>query len=625
MKDLEKFNNIRTFYKILLISILLVSSKWIISYLFFDESIDLRIINDVNDSSYFPLIKSFSELNFNPSYSENLYELKLISFPIFSLFINSIFFKLFGSYSFIILEYICVFLFILIFYFIFTKLNFSKNSSITYSLFLFILPTILSDLAFLDNKMLNITSLNFNTFYNLRFPRPIITNLFLYSFIFFLTKFYLSKENNFKIVLLSIIIMSITLHVFFYMFIFQFFLLLLIYLDKFKSNIFSFVIINYKMHILFIFMIILSYITFHFQMQLSEPDHAERMGVLKIEFKQKIILINYLINFFTKIEFLFLFSINTFLFFFLKKNPIKIFYYLFLSTIISTILFVLIYNKGVDYYHFFNWILTSGLLYIIVSSFYYIENYLLNKITSKRQLFLNISLIIIFLVFLNFSNSLNQIDSYKTKLNDRNELKNLVNFYKKNTNLFTKKSEILSLNNRFSLWIILNDFNNLSIVPSAFWTPKKTATVEDELISVFKELNLNENDFIKFLSNKKKGTRYKNSKVEQFFDRIYLANTLKTFDEKNLYTEEEIKFIKNKSPIITHQLIIPQNEFLRLKNKFINTENIISPDIIVLDNTNKVINKRQMDVNRYCSAFKSKNYQIFVKRNISNNCNDIKS
>ena len=41
--------------------------------------------------------------------------------------------------------------------------------------------------------------------------------------------------------------------------------------------------------------------------------------------------------------------------------------------------------------------------------------------------------------------------------------------------------------------------------------------------------------------------------------------------------------------------------------------------------TNKVINKRQMNVDRYCSAFKSKNYQIFVKRNISNNCNDVKS
>ena len=58
MKDLEKFNNIYIFYKILLISILLVSSKWIISYLFFDESIDLRIINDVTDSTYFPLIKA---------------------------------------------------------------------------------------------------------------------------------------------------------------------------------------------------------------------------------------------------------------------------------------------------------------------------------------------------------------------------------------------------------------------------------------------------------------------------------------------------------------------------------------------------------------------------------------
>ena len=82
---------------------------FMISYFFFDESINLRVINDVYDSSYFPLIKSFSELNFNPTYSENLSELKIISFPIISLLINSLFYKFLGSYSFLFLELIIPF------------------------------------------------------------------------------------------------------------------------------------------------------------------------------------------------------------------------------------------------------------------------------------------------------------------------------------------------------------------------------------------------------------------------------------------------------------------------------------------------------------------------------------
>ena len=625
MKDMEKFNNISIFQKILFISFLLVSFKWLISYFFFDESINLRVINDVYDSSYFPLIKSFSELNFNPTYSENLSELKIISFPIISLLINSLFYKFLGSYSFLFLELICVFLFLLIFYLIFKELKFSSNSSITYSLFLFILPTILSDLTFLEFKALKLVSLNFKTFYSLRFPRPIISNLFLYSFIFFVIKFYLNKDNDLKIILASIIIMAFSLHIFFYFFIFQFLLLTLIYFDKFKSNIFIFIIDNLRKHILFLLIIILSYIIFSYQIKLSEPEYIQRIGLVEIDFSKKIILLKYLTNFFIKMEFLVLFFSASLLFILLKKNITKIFYYFFISTIISTFLFILLYNKGIDYYHFFNWILTSGLLYLVISFMYFLDYYLLNKTTDKIKFTVNIFLIFIFLIFFNLSNSLKQINFFKSNLNDRNELKNLVNFYLENEQIFTKKNEILTLNNSFSLWLILNNFNNLSIVPVSFWTPKKTSLIEDELISVFKQLNLNEDDFISFLSNKKRGYRYKNLKVQNFFDRIYLANRLKIFDKKNLYTVDEKEFIKKNSPLITHQLIIPKNEFLRLKNKFINVDNIINPDVIVLDFTNNIINKKNVNMTIYCLAFESNNYQIFVKNKISNYCKNFKN
>ena len=50
-------------------------------------------------------IKTYSEFNFNPSYSENLSNLKILAYPVLSLLVNSFFYKIFGSYSFILLEF----------------------------------------------------------------------------------------------------------------------------------------------------------------------------------------------------------------------------------------------------------------------------------------------------------------------------------------------------------------------------------------------------------------------------------------------------------------------------------------------------------------------------------------
>ena len=85
---MKTFNYLKNNYIILIIlisTILLILPKWILSFTFFDENIILRIINDVTDEFYFPIIKSFSDFNFSNSYSENVTDLKLISYPIISL------------------------------------------------------------------------------------------------------------------------------------------------------------------------------------------------------------------------------------------------------------------------------------------------------------------------------------------------------------------------------------------------------------------------------------------------------------------------------------------------------------------------------------------------------------
>ena len=86
---------------IIFVTILLLSLKWILSYLNFpEEDFSLRILFETTDPSYFPLIKSFSILDFNPSYNLEINNLKLVAFPIISLLPNAIFLKIFGSYSF---------------------------------------------------------------------------------------------------------------------------------------------------------------------------------------------------------------------------------------------------------------------------------------------------------------------------------------------------------------------------------------------------------------------------------------------------------------------------------------------------------------------------------------------
>ena len=62
-EKIKNFVKIPFFLKAFLIAILLVSLKWILSYMHFDEDIILRIINDSSDTTYYPLIKTLSDFD----------------------------------------------------------------------------------------------------------------------------------------------------------------------------------------------------------------------------------------------------------------------------------------------------------------------------------------------------------------------------------------------------------------------------------------------------------------------------------------------------------------------------------------------------------------------------------
>ena len=163
-------------------------------------------------------------------------------------------------------------------------------------------------------------------------------------------------------------------------------------------------------------------------------------------------------------------------------------------------------------------------------------------------------------------------------------------------------------------WGILDDkvkYLNLTMVGM---TPKNHNQQEKDLINVFKFLNLEVDDFLKFLENKKINWRYLNEYVATFFLHKYTANSLFRYNDSINFPEESKKFILNSSPLYSQQIAIPDEEFVRLSNKFITyeNENFLKPDIIVLSHDLSFINETKINLINYCEIHNGKFYKVFI-------------
>ena len=604
----------------LLITLFLIISKWIFSYLYFDDDITLRIINDTSDTAYYPIINAFSNFDFSPSYSDDIKDLDLISFPLISLLINSIFFKIFGSYSFIILEFICVNLFLIIFYKIFLKFNFPIYFALTSAVFLFVVPSLLHELSFLNVEAFSLLILNLDHFYSLRFPRPIITNLFFFSFVLLAINFYIDKKDYVKKLFFLTILLGITLNAFFYLFFIEFFFLIIIFILKFKNNLFKIIFINLK-QIFYCFLILLSFvIIFQIQIFYSEPDYIQRLGVFKVDLKQKTILFDYYFNFILGKNFIFLFLLNTLYYILLKSNISKILYFLFISSVISPFFFFLFFSKGVDYYHFFGWIVVCGFLFPFISSLVLIKDKILPFFNDRSVNFYSISLIILMISYLNLTNAIKYKNDFEQIKYDRNNLNELVIFIKKNKYFKNKNSKIFNLNEKLSIWFLLENYKNFSIIPISFWNPKTDDILENELISTVRFLKLDENDFYDLIKNEFRSWRYQNPFVRKFFGRKYMANSLVTFkNDTSDFTDLEKKYIESNNLISTHQVIIPKSEIQRLLKKFKNFKKEINPELVVID-SKSLVNSSKFKNDEYCLIFKNNRFLIYINKTIKEKC-----
>ena len=612
--------NKKNFFLILL-SFLLLLSKWIFSFSFFDENLDIKIIfESVTDGKYYyPLIKYLAELSFNNSYDPTITNLKIIPLPIAGIIFHSIFYKIFGIESFIIIELFCIFFFLLIFKKIFSYF-FSENNSIIFSLLIFILPSLI---ILLNLENLPFIGLLENNFYTLRVPRPMISSLYFFTFIYLMVTMYMNEFYIKKNFIYLGVILGLSLSSFYYFFFIEviaFFLLLCI---KFKRNLIKEIYKKFNLYVLLILFFSITITPFLINLFLHEGDFTSRQCVFELDLNKKIILIkHYLINY-LKTKFLILISTLALLTFFSNKlrinnyKIINIFFIIFISCILAPILFISLSSKSCVLYHFNNLIIVWAIILLFIISIVFFQKFMKLNINNITRNLLIIFFISIY-AFISFE-KINNFSKDKYKNMHRKEFQKITSMITGSFDL--SKMNVLTFDNDIMIWSIMNDVQYLNLINGLFIS-KTDEMIENDLINAFKFLNLNSNDFMKFIQNKKTNWRYMNLNVSDFFFYKYQANSLITFKNSNDFNTDVAFDITQSSPILQQQSIIPNFELSRLKNKFLNHNfNFFNePNIIILNKDKEIFSQIKIDQKKYCNLFNGEKLILYVSRDQENNC-----
>ena len=565
---------------IFFISLIFFFIRWGVSFYYLNEEIISKVIfESIDDGSFFyPLIKYLSIADFNNSLNPFIKDLKVMPLPFGSIIIHTIFYKIFNIYGLIFVDLLGIFLFLLIFYNIFLLFN-TTNVSIFFSLIFFSIPILLT-FFFQDYNFIPLNQ--FKDFFTLRVHRPFPANLYMFLFVYIIlimNKTIVFKDKYF---LFLGVVMALTLSSFYYFFLIEVFTLMIFIIYKFKKNFVSQLLDNYKCIIIFILSFVIISSPFIFVLLFHENDLTISAGVFDLTIEKKIVLIKYyLVNIFSSKFLIFNFIVLLFSFY-INKNKIKnyqvlnIFNIIYLSSIISPILFILISNKSGILYHFNNNIVIFAFLSVGIATLLFFNN-LIQRIS--RQL-----IIYPFLFFTLFIFTTNEVNDKKDTNFSRiefNQITNIIIDQKIDDELDT----LLTFDPQLMIWSTLSDnikYLNLTYVGL---TSKNFATIENDLINVFKFLNLDSEDFLKFLENKKNNWRYFNPNVANFFSLTYTANSLNTYKNSKDFPKNLKEFILKTSPIYSQQIAIPNDEFSRLKEKFlyINNEILPQPKIIILN------------------------------------------
>ena len=503
-------------YTLLIISIFLFSVKWILSFYFFKESLSVRIIfESVADGyGYYPYAKYLAFFEFNNSFDPFINNLKTVPIPITGIFIHSIFLKIFGYVGFIIVEFFAIFIFLLLFYKIFSYL-FSDHEAILLSLLLFSIPSIIT---IINIDYLPYINLLQNDFYTLRVTRPMISSLYLFAFLYLLISMEKEEIFNKKNFISAGILLGFSLSSFFFFFVIETIAFIFFLFYKFKFNLFKKILKNKKYFLYLIIFFTVSIIPFFFSLYFHEKDYTERLGVFFLDYEKKKILLNHYLNGYLKIEFLLFFLTSILGIYFINKkkilnyNLVNIFFILFLSCVFSPLLFVLFSNKAAVLYHFNNAIFIWAFLFFVIYSIVVIKHFF--------KIDLNIYTCRVFFILITFLYCLNIYLEKESRLKDQFLKDQRIEFQKIteliNNNLVISESTLMTFKDKLMIWAVLNDVKYLSLT-NFLIAPKTNHMIENDLIKSFKFLNLSTHDFRNFLRNKKESWRYLNINVSTFF------------------------------------------------------------------------------------------------------------
>jgi len=598
--------------------------KWYLSFYFYsDEGLLIKVINESSSTfftgdsyTYFHYIKSLADLNFDSLYDKDLKSNYYLLVPYGSIVFHSFFYKLIGNVSFIFLELVAIFLFITIFYSIFRLINLSKNMAVLLAVIFYTMP----DFLYFFNNF-NIAELGTfsGNFFNLRFPRPFVSNILFFTFILILLKSHIEQNLFANKNLLSLsLIFGMTLSSFFFLFLTEAITFIFYLLIFYKKDIFTVIKSNLKKIIYSIFLFLLITLPFFFLINHTNPDYSERMGIIEIYSSDKIFLIKeYLYKLFRlKLILVYLTLIISYLFMkkFNKENLkfIFIFYLLFISSIIAPFAFILLSNKIAFLYHFNNTVVVCLMLLILMLVILNC-NFIFQKIKFNiKTTYLSSTLIFFIIITYNFNIYYNYIENLDDKL--RIDRKKITNFLIQDESIDLSKSSLLTFDRKIMTWALFNNNRDLYIVDGTF-SIKSSSFIEDDLINLFKFFKLSEDDFLKFISNKKIGYRYNNPVLKTFFWQKYTANSFYTFKRSQDFEKKTLSFIINSSPFYSHQFAIPKFEITRLMNKF-NSNTLRKkndPNIIIINKKNKFFYKMKVD-NRYCKILNGDELVLYIKK-----------
>jgi len=598
--------NSRIYLEIFLISLLIFLPKWICSYYFFpNEELLIKTLLDINDVHYFLNAISFSNFDLTPSFNEFIQPKKIITFPFFSIIIHSFFYKIIGYYSFIFLELLFIFFSILIFFKILQKLELNKAYSLFVVAIYFSLPYILNILNIINLSQVSILQSLVSDFIGTRFPRPLVTNIFLLLGIYFLIKLQkeLIEKRKPKSIISISVIMALQINSFFYFFLIQGVSTIILIIINKKNNIFEYILNHRSLIIKSLLISSIGLIVFLLQSFVGESDYSNRMSVIFIDFSDKFFLIKYFFSNLLRVEVIIFIVISLLLFFYIKKtfnkknNQINLFVIFIISSFLSAIFFILLSSKIISLYQFANIFLFSFVLFIFISIILIINNlkFLRNLLTKYRFL---IYVLIFFLgIIFNSSNLIN-----KDQRHNYAKVNNVIKQLK-----FNNTDAYLFTNNLYvqAGWLF-NGFNNIYLT-NGFNNSLSDHQIEKALSKVLKSIFKKDSEFEEIIKYKNKKDNDRNSIISYFLNYKYQANSLHVFSNKKDFTLVEQNKIKVSSPLRSQIHILPNSEKKRIVKMILQQDDKINIKKILI-----IIDKNNWPDNFNLKKSINKNFQIII-------------